>query len=262
MLFIELLLTTIAFLGDSNLWLGGEDCSKETSWSYWMVESVRQASSHESDEVIARSFARSGATLTNVTSTPSDTTLYSELLDDANTLYNQVLRLNGAVERCEIPSPDIIILYGGTNDAWFADRRPGLFDNISADRGEKPELARHPGQATTLRESLALLVRLLESDNPESRIIMVGPPLTTKVSDGQIKRVTDIMEEIARREGLQMIRLDSPDLIDPKVEARNFTLTRDGVHTSVSGAHRIGQYVYKQLPKQLNNQKIIQLKNE
>lgn len=211
------------------------------------MESVRQAGAEPAEEIIARSFARSGATLSNVASTPADTTLYSEILDDANTLYNQALRLNGAVERGELPSPDLIILYGGTNDAWFADRRPGLFDTLPSGCLNLPDLQTRPGLSTNLRASLGLLLRLLESANPDSRIIFVGPPLTIKTPDERIHRVADIMEETALRENIQMIRLDSSDLINPVVENEQFTLTTDGVHTSSSGARRIGNYVYQMI---------------
>ncbi|MDE6271798.1 MAG: SGNH/GDSL hydrolase family protein [Muribaculaceae bacterium] len=247
MFLIKFLLATIAFLGDSNLWLGREDCSNEAAWSYWMADAARRVSRGDSTELQTRSFARSGATLTNTIATPADTTLYSQLLDDANTLYNQALRLNGAVERGEMGSPDIIMVYGGTNDAWFADRRPGLFDSIPDSRLAQITPETSPAEASTLRESLILLLRLLRNQNPESRIILVGPPLTIKAPDQRIHGVTDIMEEISRKENLQMIRLDSPDIIDPELEAKQSTLTIDGVHTSPLGAQRIGYYIYNEI---------------
>lgn len=226
---------SIAFLGDSNLWLGGDDCRNPTSWGHHIVK--------DGAFDRARSFARSGATITNTSVTRADTVHYTELLNDTNTLYNQALRLNGAVMRNEMRSPDLIIVSGGSNDAWFQDRRPGLFEKYQG----KIDIKMKPEEATSLRSSLELVIRMLQSVNPDSRIVIVGPPYMTKASPEAVGRVADVMEETALAEKLQMIRLDRRDLIDPEVEARQFTLTRDGAHTLPEGAKLIGDFILGQL---------------
>ncbi|MBD5176444.1 MAG: SGNH/GDSL hydrolase family protein [Bacteroidales bacterium] len=239
MILLPILISAIAFLGDSNVWLGGDDCSRPDSWSHWFAAA--------SDADVVRSFARSGATITNVATTPADTLCYTELLNDSNTLYHQAIRLNGAVERGEFPSPDLIILYGGSNDAWFSDRRPGLF--CGAGEARDISAATLPGEATTLRSSLGLLTSVLRKGNPRSEIVVVGPPYMTRTSRESIKAVADVMQEFAEGEGLQIIRLDTDSLINPDVEKRSFTLTRDGAHTTPDGARLIGEYVIAHLQR-------------
>ncbi len=223
---------SVAFLGDSNIWIGGDDCGNPSSWSGHLV---RLGGFRRS-----RSFARSGATITNTAATRADTVHYSELLNDTNTLYNQALRLNGTVRRGELENPDIIIVSGGSNDAWFQSWRPGLFDDPQIEVTEFTS----PAEATTLKSSLLLVIRLLRSVNPDSRIVVVGPPFMTKASPEAISKVNDEMERVANDEGVVMVRLDRSELIDPEVESEKFTFTTDGVHTSPGGAERIAAYVW------------------
>ena len=49
--------THVAILGDSNTWLGGDQCDQPRGWNKWFKDYFAPAS--------CRSYARSGATLTN-----------------------------------------------------------------------------------------------------------------------------------------------------------------------------------------------------
>lgn len=224
----------VAFLGDSNTWTGGDDCSGARAWSHWLVERLHPR--------FARSFARSGATLCNTVSTPPAPSHYTELLNDTNTFYNQALRLRLAVECGAMPVPDVIYVSGGTNDAWFADRRPGLAD---ADDGALPEVssAALPSQAPTLRRSLRLILALLRDVAPEARIVFVGPAFTIKAPKARISAVTDIIAEVAESEGCGMVRLDTTAVIDPDVELKGWLNTLDGTHTSVRGAREVARMI-------------------
>lgn len=223
---------TIAFLGDSNLWLGGEDCSNPRAWSYWLEEG--------NNHILKRCFARSGATITNTATTPNDTIGYSEVLADDNTLYSQAMRLCGAVDRQEIREPDIIIVYGGSNDAWFADRRPGIFDKTKG-------FAETPSENTSLRSSLRHILNILTTKCQGSEIVMVGPPFMTRCERQNISSVTDAMQEVAMAEGIRMIRLDSDSIINPDKEKQRLRLTLDGVHTTPEGAEKIGRIVTSEI---------------
>ena len=107
----------IALLGDSMTWIGGDSCQNETGWSHILKESGRAGAIDV--------YARSGATWTNTISTRRNPGHYTELLHDDNVIYNQAMRL---IERADTSdcSPNLIILFAGANDAWFAAKRPGL----------------------------------------------------------------------------------------------------------------------------------------
>ena len=117
----------VVILGDSNTWIGGDDCSQPRGWNYWFCQTAKPAS--------CRSYARSGATWTHTEKTVCDTEEYTEVLSDNNVIYNQVNRLKKAYEAGEQPRPDLIIIMAGTNDAWF--RFEGVKGELRDGRGTK-----------------------------------------------------------------------------------------------------------------------------
>lgn len=224
----------IAFLGDSNLWQGKEDCSDQKAWSHWVVKALG------CKDVVARSFARSGATITNTASTPNDTTHYTTLLNDSNTLYSQAMRLKGAISGRELPAPDVIFMYGGSNDAWFMDKRPDIFDD---DESMVINSTTSPSEVTSLEGSMRLTLAILRDAAPSARIVIVGPPFLTKAPREKVSQVSDVIERVAHRYGYPMVRLDSDSLINPDMERRRFTMTRDGAHTTPDGARIIANHI-------------------
>ena len=232
---------TIAFLGDSNTWSGGEDCSRTESWSHHVAKRLHAQ--------YARSFARSGATICNVADTRVDTLELTERLSDTNTLLAQAVRMAGAVERGEMPRPDIVFIAAGTNDCWFADRRPGLFD--SAEKAAETAPLTHgssiPQGASTLDGSVELLITQIRNSIPEARIVIVGIPLSTRTDAGMTRRAVDRLRAVARARHADFIAIDSDTIINPERERAGFEATRDGVHTNIVGARRIADAVMKAL---------------
>lgn len=230
----------VVFIGDSNTWNGGDDCSNPKAWSYWMVKNMLPAT--------ARSYARSGATWTNNAATVADTASYFEVLNDQNVLYNQILRLKGEVKAGRQPVPDYIFLSGGTNDAWFSAKRPGLYNSTVEQAYSRPmTTATTPAQATSLAEAVRLNLMLLKDAFPNARIIVVGPPYTTKASKETIEKVADIIQQSARKSGVECIRIEKNCGIDPVKEKQKPQLTSDGTHTNNKGAWQIARCVYDYL---------------
>lgn len=221
---------TIAYLGDSNIWTAGEMVDCEKSWATWLTRGLNPH--------VVRNYARSGATITNTVNTVAAPGHYTELLNDTNTIYNQAIRLRMDIREGKIPVPDLIIVGGGTNDAWFADHRPGLFETDDEDVLSGINASTLPSEATTLLKSLSLIDAVLRDVAPEADIMYVGPSLTTKAPDERIRKVNDYMELV-----VGAVKLSESELIDPKMELRNPDMTVDGVHTSVKGARRIGEYL-------------------
>ena len=75
----------IAVLGDSNTWLGGDDCSQPRGWTTAFVRALHPAS--------CRSYARSGATWTHTSATSCRPKAYTERLADDNVIFNQMVRM-------------------------------------------------------------------------------------------------------------------------------------------------------------------------
>lgn len=212
----------VVILGDSNTWIGGDDCMQPRGWNKWFCEAINPES--------CRSYARSGATWTHTEATTYDTEEYSEVLSDNNVIYNQVNRLKKAYEAGEQPLPDLIIIMAGTNDAWFG--------RVTKARPKVKEES-----ALTLEGAVRNDCMMLRELFPTCRLLLVTPMQTTKTSLSNIRRTGDIIEACGKTLGAEVIRLDREGCVKRKQELKKKTLTTDGVHTNEAGARCIGQLV-------------------
>jgi lysophospholipase L1-like esterase len=215
----------VVILGDSNTWIGGDDCTQPRGWNKWFCETAAPTS--------CRSYARSGATWTHTEATTYDTEEYSEVLSDNNVIYNQINRLKKAYEAGEQPLPDLIIIMAGTNDAWFR------WSKVKEERGER----REERGAQTLEGAVRSDCTMLRELFPECRLLLLTPMQTTKTSLGNIRRTGDIIEACGKKLGAEVLRLDREGCVKRKQELKKRTLTTDGVHTNEAGARCIGRLV-------------------
>lgn len=227
-----------AFLGDSNTWSGGVECTKEDSWTYWFMQQMQPATCYN--------FARSGATWTNTSQTlrlPLDSTA---VLSDQNVLFNQVVRLLQVVQQNLQPEPDVILILAGTNDAWFEAKRPGIWDMTVEDAFLIPsdKLAKmEPGEVTSLALSVRFAAETLQRAFPLAQIVLITPPQTTKTSVEKIQRVSEVIDGCGLAVGLPVIHLEGEQFISRAQEQQAFTFTKDGAHTNVQGARKIGKTI-------------------
>lgn len=230
----------IALLGDSNTWIGGDDCDQPRGWNYWLKEIVKPAS--------CCSYARSGATWTHTEQTVTDTEGYSEVLGDNNVVYNQIRRLQEAVENGAQVVPDVVVVMAGTNDMWFASRRPGLYGETVDEVFANSMLMERPvGGVLSLAASVRYGCEWLRRLFPEARLVLMTPMQCTKVSVAEAERTGDVIEECGKRLGAEVIRLDKEGCVRRAQELRKFTNTSDGVHTNKRGAQCIGKLVAERL---------------
>lgn len=215
-----------AFLGDSNLWIGGDDCSQQRAWSYWFCHLMKPAK--------ARSYARSGATWTHTANTKIDTAFYSEVLAPDNVVRPQAERLIADVLADRFPIPSVIFIAAGTNDAWFAEHRPGLWDRDNT-------------TPTTLTGSITASVTRLREAFPAARIILLTPPPAAATTPQRISRVSSIICDTSQALEVETVRLDTLSQIDPKTEKQKPRYTSDGTHTSKAGAILIANIVIQTL---------------
>lgn len=232
----------VAILGDSNIWIGGDDCAKPKGWPKWFADDFRPAS--------ICSFARSGATWTNTASTTRDTEAYTEVLDNNNVIYNQVQRLFLSVDSKKKPAPDIIFIAAGTNDAWFTKKRPGVFADTPADAFADSEAMiadKKPASVLSLAKSVRYNCEMLMCKFPEAQIVLVTPAQATVCGYDDLRKACDIIEECGRRMGIAVIRLDEGPGVYHTAERLRKNMTYDGVHTSEKGAERIGHFIANRL---------------
>ena len=227
----------VVMLGDSNTWLGGDDCSKENGWSKWFREAFKPAT--------CVSYARSGATWTNTVRTKDNTTENSGVITDDNVIYNQVKRLRQAWKAGTQPAPDLIIILAGTNDAWFAKKRPGALTMTAAQAFADKSLttATPPSKVLTLAKAVRHNVMILKTLFPNARIVLLTPMQSTSISRDKITITGNIIEDCAKSLGVSVIRLDPNKFIDPQRERTHKEHTTDGTHTNKEGAKLIGMEV-------------------
>ena len=225
----------VAVLGDSMSWIGGDSCQNPRGWTHFLK---RLANPKHIDV-----YARSGATWTNTRNTRGDISAYSEVLDDENVLYPQAPRLIQAAEADPSYSPDLIFLYAGANDAWFFDKRPGIFEST----GKSPAQNADPSECTSLQSGIMLVCDMLRKAFPNARLVLMTPTEMTKAPVWRIRLVSEIIADTGRRLGLTVLR---PDIdVDIRMEQESITLTNtsDGVHTNPRGAELLARYVISKL---------------
>ncbi len=227
---------SIALLGDSLTWLGGDSCSNPTGWSHYL----RESGMADTIEV----YARSGATWTNTPESRPNIQAYSEVLASHNIIFNQILRIGKRIEDNGGKEPEIIIIMAGTNDAWFSDRFPRIFHE-EENAGFTADF--DPAKFTTLSGSVKLGCRMLKKIAPESKIVIVTPPQNSKVPADAIHHVSDIIETAALRCGAKVARADRECGITHEREVSSPLFTYDGVHTNPEGARIVADYILSQL---------------
>lgn len=237
-----------ALLGDSMTWIGGDSCQNPTGWSHVFKESGIAGKIDV--------YARSGATWTNTKSTKRNPKHYTELLHDDNVVYNQAVRLIEKADNSN-ENPDIIILFAGANDAWFAAKRPGLY--YKEDSNIKYSSDTDPASITTLEGSINLVVTLLQERFPDATLLFVTPLQMSKTDAENIFKASDIIDSTASKKGFQVLRADKETDINHEQEAKSPKYTYDGVHTNPEGASLLGDYILKFLIPYLQNPTTSQL---
>ena len=222
----------VALLGDSMTWIGGDNFEKPNGWTHYMADLP----------IEMKTYARSGATWTNTKETTGNTKAYSEVLDAENVIYNQAIRLIND----NAFTPDIIIIYAGTNDAWFSSRRPGIFNRY--EKGSDITLESKPSDFTSLEGSVDLVCTLLNSEYPDAKIYLLTPVNAGKISEAEITKVSDIIEKAGLSQGATVVRGDRELPFRNKDEAgKRRKYTYDGVHTNKKGAKLIADCIRRNI---------------
>ena len=238
----------VVILGDSNTWIGGDDCSQPQGWNKWFKDYFAPTTCH--------SYARSGATWTNTYRTKRNTLQNTDRLNDDNVIYNQVCRLREAVANGTQAEPQLIMLMAGTNDLWFAKQRPQALSLTSAKAFAEPDSVtnRRPvNQILTLAEAVRYNCKLLKDAFPQAHIILMTPMQATKIALQQLERASEIIAGCGERMGASIIRMDRDGCVRQAEELTGYRLTRDGVHTNEAGAQCVGNYVTQQVRRLKDN---------
>ena len=236
----------VAILGDSNTWLGGDDCTKPKGWNTYFKAEFKPKS--------CVSLARSGASWTHTPETVLNIEEYAAKPTPNNVIYNQIERLKTSVDSGKIASPNLIIIASGTNDGWFrAKLYPHLFET-SAERAfnNRDSLAQiSVNKIVTLAECVIFDCALLQKYFPEARVIMLSPMQTTAVPLSVINQIGDVIENCGKMMNVSVIRQDKVCCVKSADERVKKVNTYDGTHTSQVGAQKNGKVIALEISKLL-----------
>lgn len=232
----------VAILGDSNTWLGGDQCDKPKGWNTYFKQQYNPKS--------CVSLARSGATWTNTAKTVLDIKENVGTITDNNVIFNQVCRLIDGIETARIPRPHLIIIACGTNDAWFEKKRPQIWstsaDDAIADEGI---VAKDPSETPSLAQSVVQNCLLLRQFMPDVKIVLLTPLQTTATPLQKIERVSDTIQRCGSLLGIPVIRQDQLCVVKAADEKIKRTNTYDGTHTNATGAKANGEILAAEISK-------------
>lgn len=227
----------IAIIGDSNTWLGGDDNKGEKGWNHWFCEYFKPD--------FCRSFARSGATWTNTPRTKLNIKENIGSLGDNNVAYNQLQRMLAD----KALKPDIIIIALGTNDLWFKNKRPNLFDESHLNYEREDFLSTPPSKLLTLADCVHHTVHTLRKAYPNAAIVLITPAECIHIKNYELKLFSDTLEALGKTLGASTIRLDKLSEIKSEKERIKKEFTYDGTHTSVKGAKANGEIITRELKR-------------
>lgn len=236
----------VAILGDSNTWLGGDDCSKPKGWNTYFKAEFNPKS--------CVSLARSGASWTHTPETVINTEEYASKPTPNNVICNQVERLKIAVDSGKIQTPNLIIIACGTNDGWFRNKYyPHLFE-ISAEQAfnHRDSIIQNPVfELVTLAESVIFNCVSLQKYFPEAKVVMLSPMQTTAVPLSVINQIGDVIENCGKLMNISVIRQDKVCCVKSADERVKKVNTYDGTHTSQAGAQKNGKVIALEISKLL-----------
>ena len=99
----------VLIMGDSITWQGGDNCDQANGWNTWFKQKANPKN--------CISYARSGATMTNTSSTVYNITENTGSTTNDNNFYNQINRVIYNYEQGILTwTPDVLLVALGTND--------------------------------------------------------------------------------------------------------------------------------------------------
>lgn len=233
------------FLGDSMTWLGGDDCDRPKGWTKWFAEGLVAGD--------CKSYARSGATLSNTNTTKANLKENVGIISDCNTVYNQILRLREAIDAGSQPVPDVIMIGAGANDAWFLKKRPEALGMTAKEAMllDSAKLVSSPAEALSIASAARQAVLMLRQTAPDAKIILLAPNQSVSVPAANLTKAAEIIAEVGEEMGIDVIRQDLDGPISAKAEKLKKNLTYDGTHTSEAGGKALGGFLLKSVSDKL-----------
>lgn len=232
----------IAVLGDSNTAIGGDNCDNKLGWTYWLAKEWQPAS--------IRSFARSGATWTHTPQTRYNTEENIGIIGNDNVIYNQVCRLKEAVKRKETAVPQLILIAAGTNDVWFANKRPQVYaQTVEQVFAQQKQFItnKKANEITGMAEAIRYDCELLMEAFPQAQIVLLTPMQTIQAPIADIIHAGNVIESTANYLSIPVIRQDKGGSIYATREKQQSTMSSDGTHVNEKGAQHNGYWIAHQL---------------
>lgn len=232
----------VVIFGDSITWLGGDDCDglrsgyEHKGWTEYFKNKFKPKT--------CKSYARSGATWSNTENTKYNVEEYAGSLTDDNVMFNQVNRLEVAINNGTQPMPHLILVAMGTNDAWHkADTSLEMTAETAFSSLNSYITGSDVRTLTNVANSVRYNCEKLMQLCPNAQIVLIAPQQSSSIPQVTMRKCCEIIEDCAGWLGISCVRLDKIGGTYYAREKTSYYKTYDGTHTSVIGATENGNLI-------------------
>lgn len=243
----------IYVFGDSLTWLGGDDCDGTRSghehqgWTEYFKQAIKPG--------MMKSFARSGSTLSCLTTSEEDATSTYGSPNKDNILWNQIIRMKNHISGGGAV-PDYVIIAAGINDGMLYENSstyPELSEAIHGFLSDDPEDSlnteisttwynnKTPSQCASIAKTLRWVKDACIALCPKAQIILLTPLQGAICSVDIQRQITNRIEECSRYLAAPLINQGNVCGISRLQESKSTYFTYDGTHTNAIGATKVGQ---------------------
>lgn len=166
---------------------------------------------------------------------------------DNNNLWNQYNRLNDSISKGTVESPDLVIMFAGTNERYDSDAQLGTADTAFDSSINYNDMDMPTSDVNNVAKSIRYTVEKTMALCPDAKIVLCT---TIPMSDDPnhiIRRITNVTRECAYELGSEVIDLYRNSGIHPVINGTY--VLRDGLHTTDKGSAMIAQVILSYINK-------------
>lgn len=230
-------------LSDKNIVVFGDSISDTTNnITKWCQPFYELA-----DCAFFKSYARGSCTMTNNSNTAYDVTTTNTVQGGNNVIWNQVNRLKVDTDNNTVPTPDLIIIMAGTNDATQG-KTVGSVSTVFTTQ-KNTFASKFITQIDDFVSSSRKVIDMIREYYPSCEIILISP-IATAYNATAYNYITDlrgIIEQIADNTGCHYISGGEFGITYYDEGNGNHKYLADGIHPNEAGGNRMGKIIFDRI---------------
>lgn len=194
-----------------------------------------------------KSYARGSCTMTNNSNTAYDVTTTNTVQGGNNVIWNQVNRLKVDTDNNTVPTPDLIIIMAGTNDATQG-KTVGSVSTVFTTQ-KNTFASKLITQIDDFVSSSRKVIDMIREYYPSCEIVLISPIATSYNSNAYnyILDLRGIIEQIADNTGCHYISGGEFGITYYDEGNGNHKYLADGIHPNEVGGKRMAKIIYDRI---------------